>query len=487
MTEIVRRLFSRLPLLLISTLAFFALFSRLPQKSLSRPFPTFLNSQPVSAQRACSKSFEQLLVGNSAYQPKLSQLGGACLPQILPRLGNLRLEQRRVVALALWPIAKRMGLAERELMVATPELELSDKLEVQKKSGDFAILFWEQFQEDRALDFKVSSVKRLVNRLALGRLSLRRLDLINIDTFALPLLVKALGRVETEEDVARVRRVSSLMSHILEEKFILPESSSILDAKFLASDIRRFWDHEGPAYTPMNRVQLSFARLAQTRFGIWTARSWRSLSAKDAGRTRKKVWRFTLLSLPLLLIAAGASLLAAPVIVGASQLIILGRKRWQRGWIIRIIWAFLSALSLVLLLHSSDTILLREELVISFIALAWTAFILQREVADRIDWRVHQVLRTRSTFRRVKTVARWLGPTLPTFIPLFASQWVVWVICAEFSGNRDGWGYRTLIALREGDLPWLMASSMSLTIGALLVQIITDLVLGRTVRKKGPA
>src|SRR5690606_36343422 len=122
--------------------------------------------------------------GDREAAEQLAKLGGAALPHILPRFDQLSPTERGRVALALKPVAVRMGVATR--------LELGDP--------DTASLFWTRFWQDRELDFRPIVVRRLVKRLTERSLALRRDDVIQLDTYALPELMNALGRVNDRAD-----------------------------------------------------------------------------------------------------------------------------------------------------------------------------------------------------------------------------------------------------------------------------------------------
>src|SRR5690606_13925331 len=129
---------------------------------------------------------------------QLATLGGAALPHILPRLDELDPKGRARVSMALEPVARRMGIGT--------DMDLGDP--------ESASLFWTRFWQDREFDFRPIVVRRLVKQLAQRSLALRRDDVVQLDTFALPELVRALGRVNHSEDVERVSRLSTLMAHI---------------------------------------------------------------------------------------------------------------------------------------------------------------------------------------------------------------------------------------------------------------------------------
>ena len=116
---------------------------------------------------------------------ELATLGGAALPHVLPRLDELDPAERARVSVALRPVAMRMGLGTREDFA----------------SGEATTLFWTRFWQDRALDYRPVVVRRLAKRASERRLTLRRDDIIQLDTYALPELMRALGRVWGVDDV----------------------------------------------------------------------------------------------------------------------------------------------------------------------------------------------------------------------------------------------------------------------------------------------
>ena len=104
------------------------------------------------------------------------RLGGAALPYVLPRLDDLSPEARGRVALALEPLAARMG----ETRAGGADGD-----------ADSAARFWAHFWDDRALDFTRPSADRQVTRIATRETELRDQELRRLDTYALPELVEA--------------------------------------------------------------------------------------------------------------------------------------------------------------------------------------------------------------------------------------------------------------------------------------------------------
>ena len=206
----------------------------------------------------------------------LARLGGAALPYVLPALDSLEPRSRERVALSLTKVAVRME-------VATPE-ELSD--------GAQAVLFWTRFWQDRAIDFRAASVRHLTSRLAERSIALRREDLIHVDTFALPELIAALGRVDSLDDVARVQRLSSVLTHVTELPVACPAEcerrgcarrSSILGATF--------WELHGSEYSALDGPRRVAATFVETQYGKWLAAVLRGgLGRTQSGDAARWLW-----------------------------------------------------------------------------------------------------------------------------------------------------------------------------------------------------
>ena len=95
------------------------------------------------------------------------------------------------VAVALAPVAERMGIARAEDLAAPGP----------------AVLFWTQFWDDRSLDFTRAAVERNVARLLEHGTDQRERDLAALDTFALGAVVPAMPRAD-RVGLARLARIA---------------------------------------------------------------------------------------------------------------------------------------------------------------------------------------------------------------------------------------------------------------------------------------
>ncbi|MCH2110910.1 MAG: hypothetical protein MK135_16450, partial [Polyangiaceae bacterium] len=442
MTEIIRRIVWRIPLLLLAAFSFFALFSTLPQVRKSHLWPLFLNSTPYDAQLAAERALTNLVEDRPGAARRLAELGGAALPILLPQLPTLSLHNRKRLAVALWPVAERMGLEETAPLIHQFQQRQPNAEPLSTASPDDKLVFWERFYSDRSLDFKPAPVERLVKRLSNQSLSLRSADLKAVDTYALPSLIEALGKVETKEDAQRVARLTTFISKATGRDWrVFPEDNQ-LEARQVATEIRRYWDRAHPDYISMTRLELLAAELKQTEFSIWLFRSLRELRGLDNSPVAARLEKELAASLPSVLMALLGSLVLAPLVVGSLYVVFLGKEIFRlRRWGLRLFLSASCALSLFSVLRLAPIFPAYLPLFMAVLATSHAVYLFDREVADRVDWRAHHVLRGRHRLSRIATVTRWLAPSIPTFAPLLTAELALWLVFAENATLRPGWGF----------------------------------------------
>ena len=261
-----RRVLWLIPTLFAVSLVSFQFFAwtlptaaKTSEDQLARPeaqLPVFFNPAPDNA-GDLALSLMNLVAeagpGSKEASVRLAKLGGAALPHVLPRLDELKPEGRTRVSLALGPIAQRMGVGSKEEL----------------KTPEAASLFWTRFWQDREFDFRPIVVRRLVKRVTERSLALRRDDVIQLDTYALPELIKALGFVRNRDDVERVHRLSLLLSHITGRAWVLPEQSTVPEARRTARRWRAWWLSHGDAFVSLRGISKAIAMVTQTRYGRW--------------------------------------------------------------------------------------------------------------------------------------------------------------------------------------------------------------------------
>lgn len=252
-----RRAIERLTFLLLSfaaaSLVSFTLLALLAQRGRGPTQPLLVNLSPRDVRELTLGAVKRVASpgpGATSASAELVRLGGAALPHVLPLFESLEPAARGRVALALAPIARRMGVAS-ELDLDTPE---------------HAVVFFTRFWQDRSADFRAQAVRRKVQRLAERSLPLRRKEVIELDTFALGELLDALGRVEGPEDVKRVERLAPVLAHVTGVALTLPAGASVAAASELVTRWHDWEFDHGPDFATLDGPGRLAAFVMQTRY-----------------------------------------------------------------------------------------------------------------------------------------------------------------------------------------------------------------------------
>jgi hypothetical protein len=256
--------------LAFASLVSFALFARLTDRAArgEAGLPLLVNTRPHDA-RDLTLAAVREAAGSGALAEhggrELARLGGAALPHVLPYLESLAPAARGRVAVALAPIARRMGVGGEEDF-ATPER---------------AVVFFTRFWQDRSPDFRSAAVRRKVQRLAERALPLRRQEVVELDTFALAELFDALGRVRTSDDVKRIERLGPVLSHITGVAFPLPPNPSVAQAARVATAWHDWAFDHGADFVTLDGPGRLAATVLQTRYFGFLASVPRSVRGDD--------------------------------------------------------------------------------------------------------------------------------------------------------------------------------------------------------------
>jgi hypothetical protein len=272
-----------------------------------KQLPLFVNPEPQDVRSRALAAMRVVARGEGAETERakleLLRLGGAALPHLIPQLDSLEPSARGRVALALGPIALRMRVAGVD-DVTTPER---------------ALLFFGRFWQDRSIEFRPTTVRRAVERLAERSLTLRRDDVIHADTYALEALIGALGNVRSPADAARVARLHPVLMHITGRGEALAGAPSPEQAAHVVEDWQRLWLEEGADYSVLEGPRRIAALVTETQFGKWLAAAvmWRLGHARDGSSVSASV----VAALPgsalhvLLLLALALSIAAASALL----------------------------------------------------------------------------------------------------------------------------------------------------------------------------
>jgi ABC-type dipeptide/oligopeptide/nickel transport system permease component len=280
-----RRLLWIVPILIGVTLTSFAFLSYVPdpaddptvlssltdeqarelRRSRFLDLPRLFNDHPVDLVRRADEAFIHVAAGDERAAPMgaaLVQLGGAALPYVLPRLDALDPAARARVALALAPVARRMGIASAE-----------------SSDPSRAVAFWNRFWADRAIDFRAPNARRAVRRLSLHATSMRETELLELDTFALDQtmvlleeLSSAAGRQDVPDPKSRVAAITRLVdaaAHVTERDDRVAERASEAEALACVRRWREWWLFHQSDFTAYGGIRRLVATISDTQYSKW--------------------------------------------------------------------------------------------------------------------------------------------------------------------------------------------------------------------------
>lgn len=215
--------------------------------------PLLVNLAPVDLRARAVDAMQRVADDEDPaglHAKELARLGGAALPFVLPRLAELTPNQRGRVALALAPVAKRMGVGGA---LAAGE-------------STQAARFWLRFWEDRGVEFRSGPVESAVRRL-LRTGSPSRLDELRVlDTFVLPALMAQIDESAHALTTAQARAVAELASRATGRDDRVPEGATHDDAVRCLARWRDHWVVYGSDFTAMSGGARLAAAFTETRY-----------------------------------------------------------------------------------------------------------------------------------------------------------------------------------------------------------------------------
>jgi peptide/nickel transport system permease protein len=272
--------------------------------------PRFANLAPADVRTRVEECVGHIEKGDDAAglcERRLVQIGGAGLPYLLPHLDSLAPGPRGRIALALAPIARRMGVGEERDLTAP----------------DRAANFWERFWEDRSVDFTDPAVRREVDRLVKRGSDLREEELQVVDTFALKQLVDAM---RVTKDKTALMRLTRLASHVSGRDVIVAPNDDPARVRAIVSEWQSWWYVHETDYIALAGGEKITASVAQTRYAKWVlgaATGQLGLSTRDGEPVFDKLLARAPVTLGMALLALVlSSAIAVPLGVIAA---------WRRG------------------------------------------------------------------------------------------------------------------------------------------------------------
>jgi peptide/nickel transport system permease protein len=220
--------------------------------------PRFFNANPADVRTGARDALALLATDDPRQQEEggraLQRQGGAALPYVLPLLDTLSPEARGRAAIALAPVADRMGIADRTGL----------------DQPATAMEFWTRFWDDRALDFTRNAVERAVERLVEHGSDLRERDLVALDTFALPEVVRAITTRVDRPTLERLTRIAHLASE--RGTVIAEDAPDDLVGRYVA-DWQEWWFVHGTSFVALDGADRAIAVITETRYGKWLRRA----------------------------------------------------------------------------------------------------------------------------------------------------------------------------------------------------------------------
>jgi len=445
------------------------------RRSMALDLPTFVNEAPRDVRSIVAECVGHL-AKNDAYASiaahELAKIGGAAFPHLLPTLDRLPPDARKRVAIALLPIAERMGQGEDR----------------RAHNPDSAPTFWVQLWEDRSLEFTGAAIRRGVQRLLRGATAGRERDLIEVDTFALPELMAAMADKTVDEDgVARLSQVASHVSghEVLTPLTMTPDAQARIRKEWLA-----WWSTHRQDYVALDAGDRIFATLAETRYGRWllgAATGELGTTSRDGELASRKLLQCAPITLTLTLAAMFLSF-AVAVPVG----VITARRRGQRvdhvlASVMFLLYSLPNYFFAELLVHAlgpGSSTTLRAWLAMLVMAASAVATLSRFQRASMLDVLGQDYVRTarakglRET--RVLVVHALRNAIVPTvtlagmqFPFLFGAAIVV-----EEVFDLHGMGYETLRAVESHDAAWLVVTVLVVALATTATLLASDIAYG---------
>jgi len=436
--------------------------------------PRFVNTRPQDVVSRASAAVKAVSSGGADEERgarELRRLGGAALPYVLPLLEALPPEGRGRVAVALAPVASRMAIGNA-----------GDLLQPQT-----AALFWSRFWDDRALDFTRTAVDRAVSRLVEHGTDLRETDMVSLDTYALPEVIRAMT---TTSDHVSLERLTRIARHATERGPVLAEDSDATQVRRAVADWQEWWFVHATDYVELDGADRAIAVVTETRYGKWLRRAASGelgVSAIDGEPIADKLRERA----PVTLLVCGLAMLLSWSL--AVPLGALGAWRQGRAfdWV---------SSGVLFLLYATPTFAVAEILrrvaaghalgggrvwlAVAALALGSIATLSRWQRAAMLDVVRQDFVRT----ARAKGLPAWrvavvhalrnaLMPTL-TLAGLHLPVLLGGAFVVEEVFGLPGLGFETLRAIEAHDAAWLMAVILASAVAVTLGLVASDVAYG---------
>lgn len=401
-------------------------------------------------------------------EERLARIGGAALPHLLPHLDDLPPASRGRIALALAPVARRMGIGE--------EADLTH--------ADRAALFWGHFWEDRSVDFTEPAVRRSVQRITTRDSELLEHELLLVDTFALQELIVA---IKSTRDPAALERLTRIASRVTGRSGTLEASADRARTRAVVTEWLSWWYVHESDYVVLEGGEKVTASIAQTRYAKWVlgaVTGQLGLSTRDGLPIFDKLVARAPVTLGMAMLALLVSAaVGVPVGVVAA---------WRRGHAVDH-----GTAAVILLIYSVPTFLVAEllatfgrasgaGLVLPILALSTVSLsvMTQQQRASMIEALGQDYVRYArakgARTLRVATVHALRNALVPTVtiagVQLPALVGGAFVVEEVFEVRGIGW--ETLRAIESHDVAWIVAVTLLCAIVTTSCLVASDIAYG---------
>jgi ABC-type dipeptide/oligopeptide/nickel transport system permease component len=471
MREAIRRLLWLAPTLVVVTVLAFWAISRALLLDGPEALPLFFNTAPVGVRELAWQAATDVAQGGpqtERAERTLSELGGAALPHVLPRMDSLTPEGRQRVARALAPLAVRMDTAvERSL-----------------RQRDTAVEFWSRFWADNFVDFNPAIVKRVVTRYAQRPSALRERELKRLDAFALDELLRQMDELRTPGQFAQLRRLTEAAAHVTGNPWVLPLDADTSVAREINARWQSWWAPRRRDYVSLQGVERLLSPLLHTRYATWVQESVRSEFGvlRDGKPALAALREQAPITLYLLLVGLlGGTLLG--ISSGALAALLKPRvaRALESGLAILLLCVPLGALFITGVPESAAG----KRALATFSMLLFGALLVSRyQRTSSQQLLQHTWIRCQRAMGAspARLALYTLRPSSNLAISAMAphtSTLLTTVFVVEFALGIDGIGPTTIAALGDREVEWVMMVTVATAALVGLIQVLSDIVLAR--------
>jgi ABC-type dipeptide/oligopeptide/nickel transport system permease component len=444
--------------------------------------PRFLNLSPRDVRVRAREAVRSIVEGGpmaDAAARDLARLGGAALPHVLPTLDTMAPEPRIRVALALAPVANRMGLPLREEAIDPAR----------------AVGFWTRFWDDRGVEFRGASVRSAVRRLARYGSGTRAAEILELDTFALEHVLGALSAPRDEASIEHARALVEIAAHVTGSTDRIGPGDALDKARACVERWQKFWAVYSSDFVTMSGPSRIAAMVVETRYGKWAlgAVTQRFGVGADGRPVLDELVRRARTTL-LVVFGAIALAYAVAVPLGALSAASRGRKTdLLIACTVLGLYAVPTAVLAVVFARTGGGAVARLMTAIGVLALALVAAPtrqLRSALATAIGQEYFRAALARGASRLrgifVHALRNALLPIV-TLAALEAPMALGGAFVVERVFGLDGLGEATIRAVQVRDIAWLMALSIFAAAAAAFGVIVTDLAYVVIDRRVAPA